>query len=310
MAALSFRSLPDAARFVVTATDGAALPVYELPGPATAVGLLVAHANGFAAGSYGPWLTELAADFRVFAFDARGHGGSSWPEGPLHQVFHVDRFADDLRLVAKEVRARLDGSTLHFVGHSLGAAAALRWMGAGTSPPWRASILFEPPVFPPPASPHYEEACAKQRALIDRSAARRALWASPEAMAAALAARGVFSRFRPDLLAAHCRATLRPRLEVGYGLACPPAVESTIFMSHRGADTWGRLSAINARIHLVSGDPSLPDRDWVSAVVPDIAAAIPGARLTVLRQAGHMMMFEHPEVCRELILRECEATCY
>ena len=306
MADLSFRSLPKADWFTVAASDGAMLPVYALGGPRGAPGLLVGHANGLAAGSYGPWLRELAAWLRVFAFDARGHGASSWPEGALETVFHVDRFADDLALVAVAVRARIGGAALHLAGHSLGAAAALRLGARGAALPWSASILFEPPVFPPPNSPLYAEACAKQTPLIERSAARRADWASPEALAKLLGARGIFHRFRPDLLAAHCRATLRPSPRGGYTLACPPEVESIIFKSHRVADTWQHLPSIRAPLHLVGGDPALGDRGWVSAVLPEMTTRIPGARLTVLAGAGHMMIFEQPERCRKLVLEEAE----
>ena len=90
-----FHSLADAVdRFEVETSDGARLPVYEAGGIRDAPGLLVGHANGLAAGSYAPWLRDLTRDFRVFAFDARGHGGSSWPEGPLETVFAIDRLAD------------------------------------------------------------------------------------------------------------------------------------------------------------------------------------------------------------------------
>jgi pimeloyl-ACP methyl ester carboxylesterase len=304
MADLSFLSLPGADAFAVANADGAVLPVYALGGPAAAPALLIAHANGLAAGSYGPWLAELAAELRVFAFDARGHGGSSWPAGPLEQVFHVDRFADDLALVAEAVRRRLGGAALHLAGHSLGAAAALRLAARGGALPWRASLLFEPPIFPAPQSPHYAAAAPQQLQLIERSAARRARWDSPATLCRLLAARGMFARFRPDLLAAHCRATLRPLAEGGYALACPPAVESCIFRSHRGADTWQRLPAVRAPVHLVGGDPDLPERGWVSVVLPEMAARIPGARHTVMSGAGHMMIFEEPEACRRLVLDE------
>ena len=299
----SFRSLPDADCFSVTAPDGAVLPVYAKGGPAAAPGLLVAHANGLAAGSYEPWLDELARELRVFAYDARGHGGSSWPAGPLDEVFHVDRFAEDLALVAEAVARGLGGAPLHFAGHSLGAAAALRLGVNRKVPPWSRSILFEPPVFPPSTSPHYVEASAKQTPLIERSAVRRAEWPSPEALCKALATRGMFAGFRRDLLEAHCRATLRPSGE-GYTLACPPEIESAIFRSHRVADTWQRLPAFAGTALLVGGDASLPERGWVSAVLPDMAARIPGARLAVLPGAGHMMIFEQPDSCRRLVLRE------
>jgi pimeloyl-ACP methyl ester carboxylesterase len=302
MTTIDFRSLPDATCFTVATPDGAVLPVYALDGPAGAPSLLFGHANGLAAGSYAPWLRELARRFAVFAFDARGHGGARWPEGPLDQVFHVDRFADDLALVAAAVAARRGGVPLHYAGHSLNAAAALRLAGRGGAQPWSRLVLFEPPIFPPPDSPHHAEAAQKQTPLIERSAARRAQWASPEALFAALSARSVFARFRRDMLAAHCRATLKPLADGGFTLACPPAVESAIFRAHRVADTWQRLAAARGDIVLVSGDPTLPERGWVSALMPDMAAAL-GAALTVLPGADHMMICEQPETCRDLLLR-------
>jgi pimeloyl-ACP methyl ester carboxylesterase len=304
MAEPRFLSLPEAATFPVATADGATVPVYALGGPRGAPALLVGHANGLAAGSYGPWLAALAADLDVFAYDARGHGGAAWPDGPLDEVFHVDRFADELARVAASVAARLGGRRLYLAGHSLGAASALRLAARGGSLPWTAALLFEPPVFPDAGSPHIAEAMAKQTPLIERSARRRADWPSPEAFAALLGARGLFQHFRPELLAAHCRATLRPLPQGGYTLACPPAVESMIFQSHRIADTWQRLPAIAAPLHFVGGDAALPERGWVSAVLPEMAARVPGARFTELPGADHMMIFEQPERCRDLVLEE------
>jgi pimeloyl-ACP methyl ester carboxylesterase len=292
------------AAFTVATPDGAVLPVYAFGGPAGAPALLFGHANGLAANSYAPWLHELAATLRVFAFDARGHGGSRWPPGALETVFAVDRFADDIALIAAAVAARLDGGSLHYAGHSLNAAAALLLATRAAPLPWSATILFEPPIFPPSGSPHYAEACEKQAPLIERSAARRAFWASPEALGDVLRARGMFARFRPDLLAAHCRATLRPLTQGGYTLCCPPAVESAIFGIHRAADTWQRLPSVRAAIELVGGDPALRERGWVSPCMPEMAAQLQRARLTRLDDAGHMMIFEQPDACRALVLTE------
>lgn len=295
---------PEDETFPVMAGDGAVLPVYAWRGPAAAPALLVAHANGLAAGSYAPWLAALAGDLSVFAFDARGHGRSTWPQGPLDVVFHVDRFADDLALVADGVAARCGGRRLHLAAHSLGAAAALRLAARGGRLPWATSLLFEPPVFPGNDSPHHAEAAALQTPLIERSARRRAEWESPQALARLLGARGMFARFRPELLAAHCRASLRELPQGGFTLACPPEIESSIFRNHRGADTWRRLPDIAAPIHLVGGDPALPDHGWVSVVLPEMAQRIPQARLTILAGLGHMMIFEAPDLCRALVLDE------
>src|SRR5260221_103535 len=107
---------------------------------------------------------------------------------------------------------------------------------------------------------------------------------------------------RAGRLAAHCRATLRPLAEGGFRLCCPREVESAIFQIHRDADTWQRLPAARAAIHLVSGDPALPDRGWVSACMPDMAAQLPRTRLTRLASTAHMMIFEQPDACRDLVL--------
>jgi lipase len=297
-----FLSLEAAEVIAVPAPDGAVLPLYSLAGPVDAAGVLVAHANGFAAGSYAPWLRMLAAGMRVFAYDARGHGGAAWPAGPLEVVFHVDRFADELATVATTVASRLGGAPLSFVGHSLGAATFLRLATRAVQPLFARALLFEPPVFPSAGAAHHAEAAAKQTPLIERSAQRRAHWKSPDALRRLLKARGMFQRFRPDMLAAHCRATLRPVADGGYTLACPPDVESSIFMSHRVADTWDRLPAVRAPVHLVSSDARMPERSWVSAVLPEMAARIPGATLDTLPGTGHMLIFEAPDACRDLVL--------
>jgi pimeloyl-ACP methyl ester carboxylesterase len=66
-------------------------------GPVGAPALIVAHANGFAAGSYAPWLTLLARDLCVFAFDARGPQGGftlACPPAVESCIFRQHRLAD------------------------------------------------------------------------------------------------------------------------------------------------------------------------------------------------------------------------
>ncbi len=301
---LRFHSLRDAVDcFEVEASDGARLPVYEAGGGRDATALLVGHANGLAAGSYGPWLRQLARHFRVFAFDARGHGGSSWPEGPLETVFAIDRLADDLAEVIAALHARLAGAPLRYAGHSLAAAAAVRLAVRGRELPFERVTLFEPPIFPPEDAPSYAEAIEQQERLIRGAARRQARWESPEALRAYLSTRGVFRTFVPEMLAAHCKATLKPDPAGGCVLCCPPAVESTIFAVHRDADTWHRLPQIRQRLHFVSGDAGAVDRDWVSGAMAGIVARIPSADMIELPGTGHMMIFQQPDACQELLTR-------
>jgi pimeloyl-ACP methyl ester carboxylesterase len=200
------------------------------------------------------------------------------------------------------LRARLGDMPLHYAGHSL-AAAAVRLAVRGIELPLERVTLFEPPIFPPEDAPCYPEAIEQQEKLIRGAVRRQARWESPEALFDYLRTRGVFRSFVPELLAAHCRATLRPDPTGGCVLCCPPAVESTIFAVHRDADTWQRLPRIRQRLYLVSGDASAADRDWVSAAMAQISARIPGSDRVELPGTGHMMIFQQPDACRELVLR-------
>src|SRR3546814_2386571 len=125
-------SIPDrdAEVFTITSRDGVALRLYRLRrgrpgGPA----LLWGHANGFAAGSYLPLLEELCEDFPVFAFDARGHGGSQQPPAPFGRTLHIDRYTEDLGLHVARVRECIGDAPLFYAAHSFSGVAALRQIG-------------------------------------------------------------------------------------------------------------------------------------------------------------------------------------
>lgn len=302
----AFRSFADAdSVFTVETADGGLLPVYALrPRGAAAAALLLGHANGLPAGSYGPWLKDLARDVQVFAFDARGHGGAIWPSGPLDQVFHVDRFADDLRRVTDTVMARLGTTPLFYLGHSLGGAAAIDLAAAGRLPDFAGLLLLEPPVFPPSDSPVREEAETRQTRLVEGAKRRRADWPSVEAFRDRLKnSSSPFARFAPAMLDAHCHAALKPKAGGDFTLASPPDVEAAIFTAHRHSDAWSHLDRIERVLDLVGGDPNRPDRDWVARAMPDMARRLKRARLTQLAGIGHLMIQEDPARLLALVRR-------
>lgn len=301
----AFYSLADAdSVFAVATADGGLLPVYELRSRGVAdAALLLGHANGLPAGSYGPWLKDLARDTHVFAFDARGHGGATWPVGPLDEIFHVDRFADDLRRVADAVKARLGATPLSYLGHSLGGAAAIDLAAADRLPDFAGIMLLEPPIFPPPDSPVRDEAETRQTRLVEGAKRRRADWPSVEAFRDRLnGGNSPFARFAPAMLDAHCRAALKPKAG-GFTLASPPEVEAAIFAAHRDSDAWSRLDRIDRQLDLVGGDPNRPDRDWVARAMPDMARRMKRARLTQLAGIGHLMIQEDPARLLALVRR-------
>jgi hypothetical protein len=309
-----FRSLPPplAADVAVAGDGGLDLRLYRLrDAPPDGPVLLWGHCGSAAAGSYRPLLEDLARDHCVFAFDARGHGGSAAPPPAAppaggRGLYHPDCFARDLAAIARRVAALMPGRPIHYAAHSLNAAAFLR-LGSCmpevfTTLPWGRAVLFEPPLFPPPDDPAHGEAADKNRLLVARTAVRRRAWPSREAMVDYLAGRGIFAAFSRDHLAIHVAATLRPAGS-GYELACAPEIEATMYGAFRDDSTWRALGRFPhpERVQLVGGDPDAPERDWVTAIVAGVARQLRDAQFSTWRHHGHFMVFEDPARAGRLI---------
>jgi len=305
-AASAFLSLPPerAESFAVPGDGGVTLRLYRLRGSRRDGKLLLwGHCGSAAAGSYLALLEDLSRDLDVFAFDARGHGGSDAPlpapsagEAPL---YHPDRFARDVAAIAHAVVALAPGRPIDYAAHSLNAAALLRLGGRMTPAfaaiPWGRFVLFEPPLFPPPDAEGRDEAVEKNRMLVARTAVRRRAWPSREALVDYLAGRGIFAAFGRGDLATHIAATLRPTAD-GYTLACSPEIEATMYAAFADDTSWRGLRDFPApeRIHLIGADPAAPDRDWVTAIVAGVARQMPQATVSIWRNHGHFMVFEDP----------------
>ncbi len=306
-----FTSIPPALAemSVVSGAQGVGLLLYRLhAGPRDAPVIVVGHCNGFSAGCYLPLLEILAADADVFAFDQRGHGGAQSPDET--RGYTADALADDVAAIIATVARCRPGAAISYVGHSLSAAAMLHL--AITQPAIYGAmnlahvVLIEPPVFPSSDHPLFGECTQSTIGLIARTQRRRMRWPSPLAYTEALAGRGPFTHFAPGMLDAVARASLRPQ-GAGYVLACAAGTEARIFA------LWGQpiLFPVLARmpgIHdvlLVSGDPLAgPQRDWVTAMMSDVAGRIGHARLVVQRGRGHLWPFEAPDEVLALIRAE------
>lgn len=309
-----FVSIPGgtAKSFSITGDGGIRLTVYRFAGaPAGAPILLWGHAGGFTAGSYLPLLEALSHEAEIFAFDARGHGGSGVPqpeaESGAEPPYDPDRFARDLAAIAAFVATQTGGRPIHYAAHSLNAAAFLR-LGCcfpalfGTIP-WRRALLFEPPLFPPRELPIHDEAAAKNKALVARTRLRRRHWRSPEDFADYLKDRGVFASFAATMRVAHARAALQPAPDGQYVLACPPEVEAAMYAAFTDPSTYALLPRFphSVMLRLVSGDPDTgPSRDWVTAIA-GFAAERLDAPLSILPGLGHLMVFEDPGQALDLV---------
>ncbi|MGV0686812.1 alpha/beta fold hydrolase [Mycolicibacterium thermoresistibile] len=106
----------------VTAPDGVRLHA-EVFGPADAPPIVLAHGITCAIRVWAHQIAELADDYRVIAFDHRGHGRSSVPR--RRWQYSLDHLASDLDAV---LDATLDpGERAVIAGHSMGGIAISSW---------------------------------------------------------------------------------------------------------------------------------------------------------------------------------------
>ncbi|MFJ5229661.1 alpha/beta fold hydrolase [Kitasatospora sp. NPDC088391] len=119
--------LPDpAAVRTVRSADGAELNVEEY-GPDGAPLIVLAHGWTCATAFWAPVVNRLVADFRVVAYDQRGHGRSPAPAGPAG--YSTAKLAEDLEAVL--VATVPAGRRAVVAGHSMGGMTI---MAAGGRP--------------------------------------------------------------------------------------------------------------------------------------------------------------------------------
>lgn len=106
----------------VTATDGARLRVHAY-GPADGDVIVLVHGWTCCLEYWNPQINAFAGEYRVVAYDVRGHGESDEGTAPLT----TDQLADDLADVLDA--ALRPGQRAVLVGHSLGGMTIQAWAG-------------------------------------------------------------------------------------------------------------------------------------------------------------------------------------
>ncbi len=106
----------------VTASDGARLRVHSY-GPADGDVIVLAHGWTCCIEYWNPQINAFAGEFRVVAYDQRGHGGSESGSAPLT----TDLLADDFEAVLDATLR--PGQRAVLVGHSLGGMTVQAWAG-------------------------------------------------------------------------------------------------------------------------------------------------------------------------------------
>jgi pimeloyl-ACP methyl ester carboxylesterase len=298
--------------FPVEAAPGVTLVAYELiEAPDEAPAVLFAHANGFNAGCYVPFLEILGGQLKLFAYDARGHGASALlpPETP--GAYDLDRFAQDQAAVIEAVRGRIGARSLHFVSHSFGGLAAVILAGRFGVAPWRTMTLFEPPIYPPHGHIHRDVAEEDLPIFVAWAKRRQERWSSPAEYRDAMARHPAFSRFSPEMIEVYAQAALAPEQGDGYVLRCPGAVESLVYAGCPASNGFDVLGEVPIPTLVLGSDPGRHRGrgffNWPAEVTQDVADALPHGSHRTMTGLGHLMVLEDPDACAEVALEHIVA---
>jgi 2-succinyl-6-hydroxy-2,4-cyclohexadiene-1-carboxylate synthase len=225
--------------------------------------LVLLHGFTHTGASWAPVLAELGERYRGIAPDLRGHGSAS-----------------DLEPVTlEEVLADIDGLApprFTLAGYSMGGRLALHFALAH---PERVERLILIGASPGIADP-------EQRAERRRADEQLADWierASIEEFAGRWEGTPVLADQPPKVLEAVREDRLR---------STPEGLSRALRGLGTGAlaSLWGRLGALNMPVVLVAGER---DRKFTE-IAEQMAAAIPGAQVEVVANAGHAVHLEAP----------------
>jgi pimeloyl-ACP methyl ester carboxylesterase len=222
-----------------------------------------------------------AAGLRVIRPDLRGHGQSSRPDSGYHFSHHAADVAAVLAACGVE-RAVV-------VGHSVGGAVALEM--ALSMPEVVQTLVLIAPVMPDrPFEPEFMDNL-RQVARVTRAdgiaAAMRGPWEASPLFAHSFTKPGVREAavsITREFPGAEYLATSRDRIERDWTVP-------------------DRLSEVAAPTTVIVGEHEMPG---FQAYSREAAAGIPGARLEVIVDGGHLLPLEEPERIAELVIHAAQ----
>lgn len=227
--------------------------------------LVFSHSLACSVAMWEPQLQAFAGDYRVLAFDTRGHGASDAPAGP----YTLEQLADDLNGLLRALNIQ----TAHFVGLSMGGMIGQVFALAYPKVFRSLTIADSTSRWPAETAALFAErvkaAQAKGMDSLVQSTLER--WFTPP-----------FHESEPDRVAG-IAALIRATPVEGYAGCCDAIPR---------IDTTARLKDISCPILVIVGkdDPGTP-----LSMSQAIVANAPGAQLVVLDDAAHLSNIEQPK---------------
>jgi pimeloyl-ACP methyl ester carboxylesterase len=256
--------------------------------------VLLLHATGFHARLWDQVVAHLPRGTHVVAVDLVGHGRSyrpatliDWPANAAALLPLVDRFA---------------GTPLVACGHS-GGGYILGWLAVQRPDAFRHLLLIDPTIFDPDL---YHPAGQPIPDPAEHPVARRRnAWDTPDTMIARFAERLPYSAWEPAVLADYCRHGLLPApSSEGYELACPPALEASVYQGAQRANPYGWLATLAVPTTIIRAKTGARDGPLdfsVSPTWPSLGERIGAVRDEQWSEHSHFIPMETPRRLADLI---------
>jgi len=243
--------------------------------------ILFVHATGFHSRVFDQVVKHLP-NYDCFAIDMRGHGLSSKPQPP----YIWSEFGKDIVSISKNLNLQFDLGIGHSMGgHSLCGAAAME-------PIFKSLLLIDPIIV---QKNIYGTIDLKDPHPVLK---RRNTWKSVEEMFNVLQQKKPFHTWNKEVLMDYCFHGLLPRVdEEGFLLACPPAVEGSVYNNSLSneANPYSYLSKIDVPVRILHA-PADPERQ-IEAMVPyDLGVDFPQGEDVMCPELTHFIPMEAPEL--------------
>jgi pimeloyl-ACP methyl ester carboxylesterase len=267
-------------------------------GASDAPPIFLIHATGFHARCWDETVRALPESYRVIAVDMRGHGRSEktglmsdWA-APAHDI--------------AELVTHLGVKDAIGAGHSMGGHTLVQ-VAAKRPGVFKRLVLVDPVMMAPEV---YAAPSPWPEGVEHPVARRRNSFQSWEEMYDAFKKRSPYSLWRPKVLEDYCRYGLMPKPNAtGFELACPPAIEASIYMGSTGTDIYSLARRIDVPVTVLRAkgrDPNQP-RDFTdfsaSPTWEGVAKSFPHGRDVPLPQLTHFIPMQEPELTAQYILQ-------
>lgn len=235
------------------------------------VPLLFVHGFPLSRGAWEPQRAAFRTAYRVLTPDLRGFGESEATPGPVT----MDRFAEDLHALCE----KLETGPVVLAGHSMGGYVALAF--ARRFPGMLRGLV----LVGTRAGTDTPEAAAGRRAT-----AERVMREGPD---------GVCDAMAPKMLApGNGDPVMRDAVRRLMAGAKAEGMAGALLGMAARPDATPQLAGIRVPTLVVTGTE---DVLIVPAESERMAAAIPGARLALIPDAGHLVAFERPEAFNRVL---------